>query len=88
METVECTDCKSVMGLVMKTPRWAIYKCFSCRHVMGCLNGELEGTEREDADAEMDLHASTIMNDEMTDIRNRLASTSPDELNRFFKRKV
>jgi hypothetical protein len=55
---------------------------------MGCLNGELEGTERENADAEMDLHASSIVNDEMTDITNRLASMSPDELNRFFKRKV
>jgi hypothetical protein len=69
------------MGLVEKTPRWALYKCFSCRHVMGKINNELKGPEFKDATAEMDAHAQSIMHDEL---RDRLQHMSPDELDDFF----
>ena len=86
METIECEQCKSVMGLVKKTPRWALYKCFSCRHVMGQINNELERGEYEDAEREMDIYAESLIGVELRDIANRLRRMSPEERDAFFKR--
>ena len=87
METVECEQCKSVMGLVKKTPRWALYKCFSCRHIMGRINNELKQDEFKDAEMEMDFYADSLIKPELTDIASRLQKKSPEDLKRFFEKK-
>ncbi|MHC4177787.1 MAG: hypothetical protein ACYSWU_09785 [Planctomycetota bacterium] len=84
METVKCEHCKSVMGLVKKTPRWALYKCFSCRRVMGQINKDLNRCEFEDATEEMNTYALPLMDDELADIKKRFQSMSPEELGEFF----
>ncbi|HET6455237.1 MAG TPA: hypothetical protein VFI02_12595 [Armatimonadota bacterium] len=87
METVECSDCKSVMGLVKETPRWKVHKCFSCRRVMGQLSKDLNPDEREDAEREMDSFAESLLSDDIRRIGDRLRNMSPQELQDFFKTK-
>jgi hypothetical protein len=87
MEAIMCEHCKSVMGLVKETPRWKLYRCYSCRHVTGQINRELKGLEFEDATREMDDHAGSVMRGELGDIRDRLQRMSPEELGEFFEGK-
>ena len=47
METTKCAECKSVMGLIAKTPRWKLYKCFSCGRLMGRIANHLKEHEVE-----------------------------------------
>ena len=86
METVECPQCKSVMGLVRTTPRWAVYKCFSCRIVTGQLSDKLEPSEIQDAEGEMNSYVGSLMVPDLKDIAIRLQSTSPKEHDRFLER--
>jgi hypothetical protein len=80
MEAVECQHCKSVMGVVRKTPRWTLYRCFSCRHIMGRINGELKGADYENAESEMDRFAGSLIGD---DFRRM----SPEDLAKLFGRR-
>lgn len=77
MKTVPCKECGSVMGLVREAPRWELYKCFSCRHVMGRFHEELKEHEFEDATREMDTYAATLLDEE-------LQSMSAEGLTRLF----
>lgn len=86
MKTINCEHCKSVMGLVKETPRWALYKCFSCRHVMGQFAKELTQDELKEATMEMDTFAQIHLDDQLRDIGKRLDSMSSEELNNFFRR--
>ncbi len=73
MKTVQCEECDSVMGLVRETPRWELYKCFSCRQLIGQILEELKQHEFEDANMEMDTYAKSLLDEE-------LQSMSPEEL--------
>jgi hypothetical protein len=61
------------MGVIRKTPRWALYKCFSCRHVMGRIDDQLEPGKRETAGVALDRYAGSIV------VQQR-RSISPEEL--------
>jgi hypothetical protein len=79
MKTIQCKQCSSVMGLVRETPRWELYKCFSCRHVMGRIHDGLKQREFKDATREMDNYADSLFDEEYQ-------SVSPEELKRRFER--
>lgn len=64
MKTVKCDQCNSVMGLARETPRWELYKCFSCRHVMGRIRKHVKQHEVGDATMEMDSCAGSLLDDE------------------------
>lgn len=64
MKTVQCEQCNSVMGLARETPRWELYKCFSCRHVMGRIRKHVKQDEVGDATREMDSCAGSLLDDE------------------------
>ena len=74
METVNCNLCNSVMGLVKETPQWAVYKCFSCRRVMGKLNEKLKPNEREEAEREMDEYAFSLTDAEVINMLEKMSS--------------
>ena len=86
MRTIECERCRSVMGLVKETQRWALYKCFSCRHIIGQFNKKLTQDELKDATMEMDTCAQFHMDYELKNIKERLGSISSEELNIFLNR--
>lgn len=73
MEATECKQCGSTMGVLRKTPRWTLYKCFSCRHVMGRIDEQLEPGKRETAGAALDRYAGSIVDQQCWTI-------SPEEL--------
>ena len=54
---------------------------------MGQINKELKGLEHEDATAEMDRHAESIMRDELGETGRRLEIMSPEEFANFFGRR-
>ena len=74
------------MGLVTERPRWALYKCFSCRHVVGQFAKELTRDELEVATMEMDTIAQIHLDEKLSDIRKGLEMMSSEELNNFFGR--
>lgn len=81
MKTVNCEQCKSVMGLIKETPRWVLYQCFSCRCVKGILNRKLKPHEREEAEREMDMYGESLIN---ATIRYKFGNISSKELNDWF----
>ena len=80
METTKCAECKSVMGLIAKTPRWKLYKCFSCGRLMGRIANDLKEHEVEYATMEMDSYAGSLIRDEHGHL---LQGMIPEERDKF-----
>lgn len=77
-----CEKCKSEMTKVRGNERWAIYRCQVCQspRIKGCLNKDLQGTERIQAEQEMDACANELLTAEHPAIIRALQSMSTEEL--------